>query len=169
MNISICEYKSMQYYNNLKSILEQKIYSEIVFCCVGNPKIWFDCFSSCVGKLLKANPQNKCFVYGGDNYPIVPDNLLEYMDFIETKHPSACIIVLDNCITLDCSQNYCIAINNSSLIPAGLINSRPFGHISIVLKTYIDCDCWEFLSGQTAAIKELMPALEKVIKIYKNV
>lgn len=147
MKINIKNYMAYKYYNRLLDILKDYQNKEIIFFCVGNYKIWFDCFAPLFAEILRTKT-NSVYIFGGVNYPITPENLVEYMDFIKDKYPAACVIVVDNCITLDPNCSGEVVINKRSTIPAGLINSRAFGDVSILLKTYPKEDCYTFLHKQ---------------------
>ncbi len=163
MKINMQHYKSYIYYKQLSDILQNYKNKEIVFFCAGNYKIWFDCFAPLVGELLRLIPNNNCFVYGGTKFPITAENITEYMDFINAKHPNACIIVIDNCITLDASESGKVIINPRTTKVAGLTNNRMFGDISILLKTYTKQDSYYFLKTQQTLASMLVPVLQKLI------
>lgn len=152
-----------KYYFQLSKFLSKYRNKEVVFFCVGNYKIWYDSFASAVGSMLKAI-NIKCFIYGGKDYPILPDVLTNYMAWVENNHPNACIIVVDNLLTF--SQDDCgeLIISQRKTNVAGLVNKLSFGDISVLLKTNPYNNYVDFLEKQQQVVANLAKALE----MFKN-
>jgi putative sporulation protein YyaC len=164
MNISILDYNQKLITRQIEEIFRFANKKEIVFVCVGNYKVWFDCFSSIIATYLRQNKNNKYFVYGGSDFPIIADNLCTFMDFIARVHPSAFVIVVDNCLTLNKSQNCTLEIKNSPAVPAGFVSNKSFGNASILLKTYIFDSPLTFLHKQNDVINILLEIIENGLK-----
>ena len=151
-----------KYYNTLSNLLNKHKYKEIVFFCVGNYKVWYDSFASVFSSEIKTTT-TKCFVYGGKEFPIVPNNLISYIDFVKQKHPYACVIVVDNLLTLqpiDCEE---LIINNRSTNIAGITSNLTFGNISILYKTYPYQNSSVFLEKQCKYINLIVSVFKKLI------
>lgn len=162
MKINIKDYQAYKYYNKLKTLLDDYKNREIVFFCVGNYKIWFDCFAPLIAELLRCTPC-KCFIYGGVSYSITPQNLTEYMDFVTKKHPYACVVVVDNCITLNPNESGSLVIDARSTVPAAFSNNIGFGNISVLLKTYPKQNSYCFLQQQQQIASILAGVINKLI------
>lgn len=122
-------------FKSLIDMMKLSSNKEIVFFCAGNYKIWYDDFAPLFAEELKKN-NVKTFVYGGKDYSITASNIIEYMNFIENKHPNAFIIVVDNLLTFDKSQSGEVVIDKIKRIPAGLTSSRQFGNFFILFKVF---------------------------------
>lgn len=153
-------------YNQLSKLLTFYNNKEVVFFCVGNYKVWFDCFASSLAIKLKTIAI-RSFIYGGKDFPITPDNLCEYMDFVNKKHPKACIIVIDNLLTFsedECGQ---LVINNRSTNLAYFSKNVTFGNISILLKTYPYKNSYDFLHKQSKIVDDIVDMFKLLIKNNK--
>ena len=152
-----------QYYSQIMKLLEEYKHKEIVLFCVGNYKIWFDSFASAVAAAAKQENIN-AFVYGGKDYPIVPDNLPEYIDFVKNKHPKAAIIVVDNILTTN--QQYCgkLIISKRATEVSSLYAPLLFGNISVLLNTnpYINPEL--FLEKQSFVVE----CIKQCFVFFKN-
>lgn len=148
-----------KYYYQLSKILCNYKNKEVVFFCVGNYKIWYDSFASCVCLGLKKIGVNG-FIYGGKDFPILPDSLTDYMNWVENSHPNACVIVVDNLLTFnkdDCGK---LIISQRKTNLAGLVNKLSFGDVSVLLTTYPYENYKEFIQKQQQITDNLIKALE---------
>ncbi|MBR2909561.1 MAG: DUF1256 domain-containing protein [Clostridia bacterium] len=68
--------------------------SEIVFLCIGNPKVWYDSFGPMFGSFLKSI-NIKTFVYGDIDNPITINNIDMYISAVKKFHVKPFIIVID--------------------------------------------------------------------------
>ena len=157
--INLLDYKIENQFN---AVFKEKTNKEIVLFCVGNNKIWYDSFGPKFADMAREQGF-KCFVYGGCKFSIVPDNLLDYMDFVEHKHPSALVIVVDNCLDVSRQQKFDIEIKKTSVVPAGLVNKKSFGNISILLKTTFSLDYVCYFKFQQIVIQKLIKKLQTYI------
>lgn len=166
MNIVNYQIES-QFFNLQKAICFNKG-KEIVFVCVGNYKIWYDSFAPCFAETLRKTNIN-CYVYGGEN-SIVPDNLLEYMSFIERVHAGALIIVVDNCIVDGVGDGCNMYIKSRPVIPAEMIQNNAFGDISIIYSVCRKGDRQYYLKSQKFAIEYLVNKIESCLHdiLYKK-
>ena len=158
--INIVDFEIDKQLNYLKSILMANKYREVVFFCVGNYKIWYDSFAPELAENLRNCRNFNYFIYGGKTYSILPDNLIEYMDFIEKKHPGALIIVVDNCLSVDGRNQF--VVNNTSCAPAGFLNFKKFGDVSMLMKCNYSHNCHEYLKLQNKVII-------KIIRFFDNI
>ena len=156
MEDNIIKYKlslSQKVAIELSGLLQNNASREVVIFCVGNPKIWYDCFAPFLAEILRLQGNIKSYIYGGINFAITSDNLQLYMDFIKAKHPSACIIVVDNCLTINKAESGTIAITKRATNVAGLSGDYLFGDISILLKTNPQDSCFAFLKN----LQQILP------------
>lgn len=156
-----------KYYSQLYRLILPQKHKEWVFFCAGNYKIWFDCFASAVGERLRKE-NIRCFVYGGKDFPILPDNLSEFVDFVQNKHPNALVIVVDNLLTYNQEECGQVVIHNRSTNIAGAITNVCFGDISVLLKTYPRQHCYLFLQQQNLIVNNLISAINLINKNIKN-
>ncbi|MEG1509256.1 MAG: spore protease YyaC [Clostridia bacterium] len=70
---------------------------EIVYICIGTPKVAGDSFGALVGDFLIESGIN-AVVYGCSQYPINSRNITNYLEFIERKHKNALKISVDACL-----------------------------------------------------------------------
>lgn len=70
----------------------------IVFLCVGNSKIWYDCFGPFVGSVMQ-KLGFKYFVYGNNRANVLLNNIVEYISMIYSFHMNPFIVVLDSSIS----------------------------------------------------------------------
>ena len=166
MNIVDYQIES-QIFKLQKYVLENR-YKEIVFVCVGNYKIWYDSFAPQFAESLRESNIN-CYVYGGKN-SIVPDNLIDYMTFIETKHARALIIVVDSCLVTDDRNSCCFFVKKSPMVPAGYTNTKSFGDISILFGVTRKENKFKYLETQKQTIKYLINRIGQCLRdnLYKK-
>lgn len=119
-------YKRLEMLEKLKKIAKNR---EVVFLCVGNPKIWFDSFGPLMGSLLKFLDVEK-FIYGNIKAPILSFNIEEYISMIYRFHVKPYIVVIDNAIS-NVSKS-CIKIKEGSTKCASLSNPVSVGDMSIL-------------------------------------
>ena len=82
----------------LEKAKENKDKRSIVFLCVGNSKVWFDCFGPYVGSLLQKLGV-EYYVYGNVRANILTDNIEEYVNMIHRFHVKPYIIVFDSAVS----------------------------------------------------------------------
>lgn len=70
----------------------------VVFLCVGNSKIWYDCFGPFVGSLAQSL-DFEYFIYGNARSNILLSNIDEYIEMIYRFHVNPYIIVFDSSIS----------------------------------------------------------------------
>ena len=110
---------------------ERYNFTEIVFVCIGTPKITGDAFGPLVGSLVK-DFGTKVHIYGNTYNPIMALNVYTRMDTIYKKHPRAFIIGIDACIDSDANM---IKIAYDSFKPGTGVNKQlgEYGDVTIVL------------------------------------
>lgn len=159
---NLINFNFQKYYLALSKLLKKYKYKEIVFFCVGNYKVWYDSFASIFTSEIK-KISTRSFVYGGKDFPIVPDNLSYYMDFVRCKHPSACVIVVDNLLTLQPTECEEVVIKNRTTNIAGLNSCLTFGDISVLYKTFPYQNSNIFLEKQYKQVKIIISVFQKLI------
>lgn len=82
----------------LEAAKENEDKKSIVFLCVGNSKVWFDCFGPYVGSLLQ-KLGIEYYVYGNVRSNILTNNIEEYVNMIYRFHVNPYIIVFDSAIS----------------------------------------------------------------------
>lgn len=147
----------------LAGLLQQYFGKEIVLFCVGNAKIWYDCFAPLLAEMLRMDNANNFYIYGGINFCITAENIEMYINFVKAKHPSACVIVVDNCLTLDESECGTIKISKRSTNIAGLAGGYLFGDISIMLATCPTANCFGFLKMLQRILPQVVLGIEQAI------
>lgn len=159
--------KAFKLYNNLKTLLYKYRYKEKVFLCVGNYKIWYDCFACKLGQAIK-NLGVNAYVYGGTEFPILKHNVDQYTKFIKSKHPNACVIVIDNILTNN--TQYCgkLEIKEESTNIAALTSGYRVGDISVLLYTNTGVDGYVFLDYQRKIVYLLANIFNGIINNNKN-
>jgi len=74
-------------------------YIELVFLCIGTDRMTGDCFGPLVGSKLKERlEQYNIFnisIYGTLKENVCYTNIKEIIKLIETRHPQACLVVID--------------------------------------------------------------------------
>jgi len=74
-------------------------YLELVFLCIGTDRMTGDCFGPLVGSKLKERlEQYNIFnisIYGTLKENVCYTNIKEIIKLIETRHPQACLVVID--------------------------------------------------------------------------
>lgn len=149
-------------------IFEQIYSKEIVVFCAGNHKVWYDSFGPLLAEKLR-ELNIDCFVYGGVNNTIMPDNLIEFMNFVEKKHPYAKVFVVDNCLAVSNADHLSLKIKNASTLPAFLSNDKLFGNYSILLNVDPGADSCDYLERQAIVIDAIAKKLQFYIqKMRKN-
>lgn len=128
--------------NNLKS--KHRLVAELVkffmdyknpaVFCVGNPKIVGDAFAPMVAKLLLTNYNIQLHIYGRPDFPITASNVLQFYDYIKTKHDG--ILVLDSTFSTPNTLNT-LTFSSSSCIVNVLSNPISIGQASIL--AHINC------------------------------
>ena len=163
--INLLDYKIDE---SLKNVFGKNISKEVVMFCVGNHKIWYDSFGPLVAEKLRYLGVS-FYVYGGVDNTIVPDNLIEFMDFVETKHAGAIIVVIDNCLATNKDEHLMLEIKQTGSTPAFFVNEKMFGNYSILLKVDTTAEPYEFLEKQNIIINTLASKLQiHVEKLQKN-
>ena len=127
-------FKVLENYNILSKIEKLKEISkkqEVVFLCVGNPKIWFDSFGPMMGSLLKYLNLEK-FIYGNLKSPIKAENLEQYVNMIYRFHINPFVVVIDSAISK--ASNIQLKIKEGAIKCACLSdNPLEVGDMSIML------------------------------------
>lgn len=162
--INIVQHQIERSIKNLSNINYQK---ELVFFCVGNYKIWYDSFGPLFAEELRKYPVS-AFIYGGVNYPIAPDNLTEYIRFVEQKHSCATIIVVDSRLAVDMREHMSLSIEKRSSTIGGYANSLSFGDYSILLSCCSKANFAKTKVLQNIIIKELSKKLQNNINKMHN-
>ncbi len=70
-----------------------------IFLCVGSDKFVCDSLAPIVGEMLTKKYNIPAYVYGGLDYNINSNNLIQAVNYIETMHPRNPIVLID--ATLD--------------------------------------------------------------------
>ena len=101
-----------------------------VFLCVGSDKFVCDSLAPMVAEILKKKYNVMAYVYGGLEYNINGNNLIESVNYIETQHPRSPIVLIDATLGDVVGR---IRLNKGSF--AGMGRSLPIrrmGHISVL-------------------------------------
>jgi len=86
--------------NDIKNFA-YKIYRKLnkgtkpVFLCVGSDKFVCDSLAPIVGEMLTKKYNINAYVYGGLDYNINGNNLIQAINYVETEHPRSQIILID--------------------------------------------------------------------------
>lgn len=101
-----------------------------VFLCVGSDKFVCDSLAPIVAEILRKKYNINAYVYGGLDYNINANNLMEAVNYIETEHPRSTLILIDATLGDEVGQ---IRLSNGSF--AGLGRRLPIkkvGQLSIL-------------------------------------
>lgn len=90
-------YKSSLAYYEIGHGLKEFINANTVIICIGTDKCIGDCLGPLVGTLLEASLL-PIPIYGTVSTPIHALNINERLEYINNKHPNACIIGIDACL-----------------------------------------------------------------------
>lgn len=106
----------------LEKVKEKNYDRSIVFLCVGNSKVWFDCFGPFVGSLLQRLGL-QYYVYGNIKSNILTNNIKEYVNMIYRFHVKPYIIVLDSSISN--AKDFDIVVKEEKTT-CGAFSEKPF-------------------------------------------
>lgn len=98
INDYILAQNNFNLYKKIEEMLKKGRNKEIIFLCVGNPKIWFDSFGPIIGSILKHLNIEK-FIYGNTLSYINAENIESYIKMIYGFHTNPFIIVFDNALS----------------------------------------------------------------------
>ena len=101
-----------------------------VFLCVGSDKYVCDSLAPMVAEMLKKRYNVRAYVYGGLEYNINGNNLIEAVNYIETEHPYSTVVLIDATLGDNVGR---IRLTNGAF--AGLGRTLPLkkiGHLSVL-------------------------------------
>ena len=90
-------YKASLAYYEIGEGLKEFINNDTVIICIGTDKCIGDCLGPLVGTMLKSSLL-PLPIYGTIAEPIHALNINERLEYINKKHPNACIIGIDACL-----------------------------------------------------------------------
>jgi len=104
----------------------------IVVICIGTDRSTGDSLGPLTGTLLMERRPENLVIYGTLEEPVHGKNLVDYLGFIEAKHPNAFIIAVDACLGRATSIGS-IIIGDGPLVPGAALNKSlpPTGNIHI--------------------------------------
>ncbi len=101
---------NLQLLQNIENILKN-IKNKVVFLCLGNIKVNFDCFASFIAEnLKKLNVYG--YVYGGEKCPLYGESLEEMKNILERYHKNDTIIFVDVVKTKEETDNGKIIVSS---------------------------------------------------------
>jgi len=101
-----------------------------VFLCVGSDKWVCDSLGPIVAEMLREEYNLKAYVYGGLDYNINAENLMQAVNYIETVHPDNPIFLID--ATLD-DEIGCVEIKEGCFAGMGkCLPIKRLGAVSIL-------------------------------------
>lgn len=72
----------------------KNVKNNIVFLCLGNREVNFDCYASFVAKYLRKN-KVKAYVYGGNKFPLYGKSLSDMSYMLNKVHKNDTIVFID--------------------------------------------------------------------------
>lgn len=66
-----------------------------VFLCVGSDKFVLDSLGPIIAEKLKKQYNINAYVYGGLDFNVNANNLMQVVNYIETEHPNSFLILID--------------------------------------------------------------------------
>lgn len=109
------------YFINCDKLYKISQEREVVFLCVGNPKLWYDSFGPMFGCLLRYLELDK-FIYGNVNAPITAKNLEHYVESIYKFHTKPYIVVIDTALSK--ASEMTVKMNEGS-IKCAILSDNP--------------------------------------------
>lgn len=111
-------------------------YLELVFLCIGTDRITGDCFGPLVGSKLQEKLENynifNLTIYGTLKENVCYTNIKEILKIIETRHPKACLIVVDAALSTQEEIGNIVIQKEKMVLGKGLNKSKiEVGDISI--------------------------------------
>lgn len=101
-----------------------------VFLCVGSDKFVCDSLAPIVAEILRNRHNIMAYVYGGLDYNINGNNLIEAVNYVETQHPYSTIVLIDATLGDDVGK---ICLTKGSFAGLGrCLPIRNIGHVSIL-------------------------------------
>jgi len=128
----------MNYLNNKENLKEFALelykimveYGTPVFMCVGSDKFVCDSLGPIVAEKLRHEHKINAYVYGGVDYNINSNNLMQVLNYIDTIHEGQHIIVIDATVGDNVGQ---IVITNGTIAGMGkCLPIRKIGKTSIL-------------------------------------
>ena len=143
MNKELLVFENYFHIKNFEFLSKKCKEMNVVFLCLGNPKIWYDSYGPIMGSLLKLTDL-ECFIYGNIKSPITAKNIKEYVKNIYSFHNNPYIVVFDTEFSND--------IRSSIRFKKGPIKCACFSDESILIGDY----CITYIVNS------------KIVKDYKN-
>lgn len=111
-------------------------YLELVFLCIGTDRMTGDCFGPLVGSKLQEKLEHynifNLTIYGTLKENVCYTNIKEILKMIETRHPSACLIVIDAALSTQEKIGNIFVQKEKMVLGKGLNKSKiEVGDISI--------------------------------------
>lgn len=103
---------------------KMKKYGKPVFLCVGSDKFVCDSLAPIVAETLRQEFNIDAYVYGGLDYNINANNLMESVCYVETVHPHSPIVLIDATLGDEVGK---VSLNDGSF--AGFGRSLPIKKI----------------------------------------
>ena len=150
-----------EYYLILEKLIKISEEREVVFLCVGNSRVWYDCFGPIFGSVLISLGINK-YIYGNTKFNITANNVSYFVELIYKFHNNPYIIVVDSIL----DGNFCggLKIREKSIICAGLSNSPlEIGDMSITYSIDINNKQKYYL------LDDILQKIKKMSRILLNI
>lgn len=111
-------------------------YLELVFLCIGTDRMTGDCFGPLVGSKLQEKLEHynifNLTIYGTLKENVCYTNIKEILKMIETRHPNACLIVIDAALSTQEKIGNIFVQKEKMVLGKGLNKSKiEVGDISI--------------------------------------
>lgn len=107
-----------------------RLYGRPVFLCVGSDKYVCDSLAPMVAELLKKTYNVSAYVYGGLDYNIDANNLVQAVNYVEAYHPNSFLVLIDATLGDDVGE---IRITEGSYAGLGrTLPIRKIGTMSIL-------------------------------------
>lgn len=140
----------------------------IVVICIGTDRSTGDSLGPLTGTLLKERRPENLHVYGTLEEPVHGKNLVDYLSFIDVKHPDAFIIAVDASLGRATSIGS-IIIGEGPLMPGAALNKSlpPTGNIHIAGVVNVG-GLMEFLVLQNTRLNIVLQMARKICESLKR-
>lgn len=140
----------------------------IVVICIGTDRSTGDSLGPMTGTLLKERRPENLHIYGTLDEPVHGKNLIDYLTFINAKHPDAFIIAVDACLGRATSIGT-VLIGEGPLMPGAALNKSlpPTGDIHIAGVVNVG-GLMEFLVLQNTRLNIVLKIARKISESLKR-
>ena len=116
--------------------IKRETKNKLVFLCMGNKNVNFDCFASLIADKLREKNIG-AYIYGGEKYPLYGESLNDLKRIVEKIHKNDTVIFVDVVKTKNLAENGEIFISTNNYQVANS-NVRFNYNYSLCYKVFLD-------------------------------